>query len=167
MVSDGLSRRRDPDKMRAVPSDRGQVRCECAASFYGYSQLANVERVADLDDNSTLEHLACERCPSGVLCNHPGSEFYLLLFVKGRWQDFDYSRQDPRRLSEDGALGPWLTMLAYLFALRISRHAAVRCCLSVPSASLLNLLSPQAWNAADPCKATCAQVTILLQLLGA
>lgn len=44
---------------------------------------------------------ACHHA-QGVYCNETGTEFYTVHFVEGTWQDFEYTRQDPRRLDKHG-----------------------------------------------------------------
>lgn len=44
----------------------------------------------------------CACSPQGVLCNEAGTEFYLIRFEQGVWQDFPFCQADKARLSSIG-----------------------------------------------------------------
>ena len=68
--------------------------------FYGYSTAPGVDRVASLNDNQTLLQLQCARCPAGVFCSKPGTEFHLLILQKGMWQDYLYCNESKVRRAQ-------------------------------------------------------------------
>ena len=43
---------------------QGNIRCQASKRFYGYS--VTTERVDQLSDPDTLDHLRCVRCPQGT-----------------------------------------------------------------------------------------------------
>lgn len=88
----------------------GPTRCNCPVRSYGYVKRAaqvtvgaeTSRRVADLEDVETVTMLACAKCPDGVYCDEPGSEFGHLRLFPGRWQAIEFFESAPDELYKEG-----------------------------------------------------------------